>query len=81
MTVPVKSYAELIALIEARRRELGLSMLEVDWRAGLQDGYFAKVSCGLKHMGRLSFGLILDTLGLEVRVYPKTKPETRNVAA
>jgi hypothetical protein len=64
----VATYADLRALVAARRKELGLSQLDVDEIAGVQSGYTGKVECGTRHFGDLSFGAILGALGLTVGV-------------
>jgi hypothetical protein len=59
-------YSHLRKLIAERRKELGLSQLEVDEMAGVQTGYTGKVECGTRHLGDVSFGCILGALGLHV---------------
>lgn len=38
----------MVALFGKRARQLGLTHLEVDARAGLSEGHFSKVMCGLR---------------------------------
>lgn len=61
----VSEYADLRALIAARRKQLGLSQLALDDIAGTQQGYTAKIECGTRHFGDVSFGCILGALGIE----------------
>ena len=64
----VQNYAQLIEAFDARRRELGFSQLELDEFTGLPDGYSGKLIAMNRNMGRLSFGLMIDALGLELVV-------------
>jgi hypothetical protein len=68
--VPVRAtdYASLRSAIIARRHALGLTQADVDYIAGLQDGYCGKLECGVKNFGPLSLGLVLQALGLELVV-------------
>ncbi len=72
----VRDYSSFRAAIAARRRALGLTQFEVNFRAGLQDGYVNKLECGTRHFGDLSLGLVLETLGLEIVLRPRD-PEAR----
>jgi transcriptional regulator with XRE-family HTH domain len=42
----IRTSADMLALFGKRARELGLTHLEVDARAGLSEGHFGKVMCG-----------------------------------
>ena len=64
----VTDYGQLRAVIAARRKELGLSQLEVDELAGVQTGYTGKIECGARHFGDVSFGSILGALGIKIEV-------------
>ncbi len=44
----IRTSADMVALFGRRARELGLTHLEVDARAGLSEGHFSKVMCGLR---------------------------------
>ncbi len=73
----IRDYDDLRAAIAARRRELGLSQLETDHRAGTHDGYVGKIECGDRCLGDMSLQAILGALGIElvVRTYdPGAKP-------
>lgn len=62
----VKSYDELIETLWRRVEELGLTREALDDVAGFQTGYSGKL-LGLAHvrmLGRMSFGTILQALGL-----------------
>ena len=64
----IRDYDDLRAAIAARRRELGLSQLETDHRAGTQDGYVGKIECGDRCLGDMSLQAILGALRLELLV-------------
>jgi hypothetical protein len=76
-TRPVKSYRGLIEAFVARRKDLGLPQLEVDYRAGLPDGYTGKIEKYDKTYGRkigpLSLDCMLGALGLELVVIERKK--------
>jgi transcriptional regulator with XRE-family HTH domain len=42
----IRTSADMVALFGRRARQLGLTHLEVDARAGLSEGHFSKVMCG-----------------------------------
>jgi len=44
----IRTAADMIALFGERAKQLGLTHLEVDARAGLSDGHFSKLLCGLR---------------------------------
>ena len=62
----VRNYADLRALVAARRKELDLTQLEVDDLAGVQSGYTGKIECGARNFGEMSFDAIMGALGLSV---------------
>ena len=70
-----QNYAQLIQAFDERRRELRFSTLEFDARAGWADGYSSKLICLTRNMGKLSFGLMLDALGLEIVVRSRCQGE------
>ncbi|MGB6327142.1 MAG: hypothetical protein WBG11_15580 [Methylocella sp.] len=59
-------YTELRKLLDARRRELGMTMCELDYVSGVQEGYSAKLFCGMRNLGWLSTGLILQALRVKI---------------
>lgn len=71
------TYEALIAQMRARRIALGMSQLAVDARAGLPDGYTAKIEASLtnpsaknaRSIGRESLPLMLGALGLELAAH------------
>ncbi len=66
--VEIRTSDDLIAVIKARRVELGLKQLDVDDIAGLQGGYTGKIECGSKGFGPMSLTALLGALGLVLRV-------------
>lgn len=60
----IAEYADLRLAIAARRKELGLSQVDLDNIAEVQPGYTAKLECGLKNFGEKSLPAILGALGL-----------------
>jgi hypothetical protein len=46
--VLIRTSADWIAVFRSRIRELGLTHLEVDARAGLSEGHCSKIMCGMK---------------------------------
>lgn len=74
-----ETYRELIDHISARRRELGLSCLELDDLAGLPQGYSSKLECyPARHnrsLGIVSLPAILTALGLRMAVVKVEPPE------
>jgi hypothetical protein len=67
-----RDYGELRALIDARRIELRMKLLDLDHDAGLQNGYAAKLVCGMRNFGPLTLGPILDALDVEIALIPRS---------
>jgi hypothetical protein len=59
-------YADLLELIRARIRELGISHEMAGQIAGLPDGYISTLLCGRKKLGVLSLGCVMSALGLAI---------------
>jgi hypothetical protein len=76
----VRCYRDLIDGLNGRRKELGLPMLEVDFEARLQDGYAAKIFCGVRNLGPLSFGALLKALNVELVLRPRNPENSRETA-
>jgi hypothetical protein len=71
----VENYAALMESFDARRIELGFSQIELDEFTGLPDGYVGKLISMTRNMGRLSFGLMVDALDLELVVRSRRNGE------
>lgn len=83
---PIREYGDLIEALRARRKALGISQLELDDRAGLSDGYTAKLEAWRnrrigKGLGPVSLPLILEALGIGIVFVdiPETEPAIENV--
>lgn len=73
MTEPgatVHDYAGLVAALRARKDELGISDATLDDLAGFQSGYTGKLlgPAQSKKLGGMSLGVMLDALGLTLRM-------------
>jgi hypothetical protein len=70
---PIRSYEELRAAIDNRRKMLGMTMLELDERSGCSTGYSAKLIAGLKHFGPGSFEWITGALGIDLIIIERRR--------
>lgn len=81
----IQSYDQLRQAVARRRKALGLTQLDLDDLAGVQDGYTGKLECGARHFGPLSLGLILQALGVELVLQPvrhdPPQPKERSMSA
>lgn len=77
------TYRTLMDALKARRLALGYTQLEVDERAGLQDGYCGKLEAWDRDSGRrlgpVSFDLVLEAYGLAA-VLVETRPRAPSLA-
>ncbi|MGB7976257.1 MAG: hypothetical protein WCF81_18365 [Roseiarcus sp.] len=74
-TVPAircRTYQDLTAALAARRRALGLTQLQCDSRAGLQDQYTGKLEIGTRHWGKLSLPMLCAALDIDILVAPRS---------
>lgn len=69
------SYGEIISAFDARRKDLRLTMAEIDYRAGFVDGYASKLLCYVRNFGVMSLPTLLQTLGLEVVIRVRSNGE------
>lgn len=67
----IRDYAELIAALRARAKELELSRQAIDAISGLADGYAGKLFAPvpIKGLGPISLGPILGALGLFIVLF------------
>ena len=65
---PIRDHDEMVALVRRRQDELGVACVTIDQVAGLADGHFAKLTCGIKRFGPVSIFLVLSALGLRLRI-------------
>jgi hypothetical protein len=61
---------QLRQAIDARRKELRLTCLDVDADAKLQDGYFAKCLCGSRRLSDGTLDRVLKALGVRLLLVP-----------
>jgi hypothetical protein len=66
----IRELTDLNAAVRARAQQLCVSNATIDHVAGLQEGYASKLTAPMpiKHMGPVSFGPTMRTLGLRVIV-------------
>jgi hypothetical protein len=64
----VVTFEDLRALIDAHRKAIGVTLLQLDDLAGIQGGYSSKLACGMKNYGQVSLPAVLGALGLELWV-------------
>jgi len=62
----VTTFDDLRAIIDAYRKSLGITLLELDDKSGVQHGYSSKLACGIKNYGNISLPCIMGALGLEL---------------
>jgi hypothetical protein len=79
MTIPIRSQAELLDAIRARRDELNISHETIDQIAGFQGGYTSKLLAPqpIKNLGPMSLGAILGALGLALVAVADPEAEQR----
>jgi hypothetical protein len=65
---PIRDHDDLVALVRRRQDELGVACVTIDQIAGVPDGYFSKLMCGIKRFGPISIFLVLAALGLRIRI-------------
>jgi hypothetical protein len=65
---PIRDHDELVNLVRRRQEELGVACVTIDQVAGLADGHFSKLTCGIKRFGPMSIFLVLSALGLRIRI-------------
>jgi hypothetical protein len=72
----VRTTSDLRRAIDERRRQLGLTMLELDDAAGTQSGYAAKLlgPGRMKNFGHMSLAALLGALGLKLVVALEDAP-------
>jgi hypothetical protein len=72
---PIRSMAELLVVIRARRDELNISHETIDNIAGLQAGYTSKMLAEkpIRGVGYMSLGAVLGSLGIGLAVVEDTE--------
>jgi hypothetical protein len=64
------NHDELVALLVARRRSLGLTQVDMDALTGLADGLVSKIECGIKRIGATSLECLLGALKVRLALVP-----------
>jgi hypothetical protein len=64
----------IMQAIRCRMDALGFSYLAMDEHAGLATGHTSKIMCGAKHVGPLSFAVLLAACGLKLAVVADQAP-------
>lgn len=72
---PIADLPALRRAIAERRKALGWTQAEANFRAGLADGHWSKLECGDKNFGMISLPLVLQTLGVVLIIKPKVEGE------
>jgi hypothetical protein len=72
VAIRIRDYDQLRQALIVRRRQLGLTQLEVDQRSSLQDQYCGKLEIGTRHLGKLSLPMLLCALDLDLYVAPRS---------
>jgi hypothetical protein len=65
---PANSAADIIGIIRKRQDELNIACLTVDEIAGLAQGHYSKITCGLKGLGPMTLFVLLSAFGLRLRI-------------
>jgi hypothetical protein len=68
MTRPPRD--QLRQAIDARRKELKLTCLDVDAEATLPQGYFSKYLCGSRNLGPEALEKVIAVLGVRILLVP-----------
>lgn len=71
----IRNYSDLTTALAHRRNELNLTQFALDQVAGTQDGYVGKLEAGVRSYGPLSLGLVLQALGVELVLRPRSENE------
>jgi hypothetical protein len=54
------TYQQLISVLDARRIQPRMTMIDLDNASGVQDGYSAKLLCHMKTLGKVSTPLMIE---------------------
>jgi hypothetical protein len=74
---PVYGPADLVEALRKRQNEIDIPCLDVDMLAGLANGHYSKITCGIKGIGLQTLFLILPALGM--RVVIEEAPNTESM--
>jgi hypothetical protein len=65
---PASSTADIVNIVRQRQDELNIACLTIDEIAGLAQGHYSKITCGLKGLGLMSVFVVLGALGLRIKI-------------
>jgi hypothetical protein len=68
VAIRCRTYPQLIAALNARRYQIGMTMIDLDNASGVQEGYSAKIIAQMKTLGKVSTPLMIEALGVELLV-------------
>ena len=77
--VEVSEYRDLRKVMDRRRKDLGMSMEELDHRSGVASGYSAKILGGVRCLGPLSLPCLLGALRLRMTLAPVEAASTATI--
>lgn len=66
----IAEFSDIRRVLDQRRKQLGLTMLELDYVSGVQEGYSSKVLAGIKGLGHISFPNLFQALKVEMIIQP-----------
>ena len=66
---------QLRQAVEARRKELRLTMIQVDADANLAGNYYSKAICGTRTLSGTTLDKVLRALGVKILLVPDDSPE------
>jgi hypothetical protein len=75
----ITDYRSLRTALAARRRELGLTQLDLDAIALLTDTHTGRLECGTKRYGDVSLAATLAALGAALVLVPTEDPEVTSL--
>jgi hypothetical protein len=67
----VRTYDGLLRELDRRRRELGMTMADVDSKSGVQEGYSSKLFVGIRRFGEMSLPAVLGALSADLVIVPR----------
>ena len=75
----VDTFDDIRAILDAYRKERGITLLALDDISGLQHGYNSKLAANIKKYGNLSLPCVLGALGLELWIVRTTSAHKETV--
>jgi hypothetical protein len=66
----IREYNDIRFAIDLRRKQLGMSMEDLDHVSGVTSGYSSKIICGMRNLGSVSLPSLLGALKLRLTIQP-----------